>query len=108
MARQFEYLEIGTEKISVCCFFDDKIRFDWFDLQRESEVAKEIAIRNHGRGQRVTSDLGVKLLFNLGDVLDVIDVAVCQQQKFGMDIKGTNPFARTLRCVEKDPSFPRF
>ena len=25
-----------------------------------------------------------------------------------MDIKGTDPFARTLRCVEQDPSFGRF
>ena len=108
MARYFQNLEVGTEKISVWCFFDEKIWFDRFDLEREPEVAKEIAIRNHGRSKRVTSDLGVKLVFNSGNVLDVIDVPVCQQQKFGMDIKGTNPFARTLRCVEQDPSLRRF
>jgi hypothetical protein len=50
----------------------------------------------------------VKLVFNSGNVLDVIDVPVCQQQEFGMDIKGTDPFARTLRCVEQDPSLWRF
>ena len=89
MARHFQNLEVGAEKISVWCFFDQKIWFDWFDFEREPEVAKEIAIRNHGRGKRVTSDLGVKLAFNSGNVLNVIDVPVCQQQKFGMDIKGT-------------------
>jgi hypothetical protein len=108
MARHVQNLEVGTEKASVWCFFDEKIWFDWFDLEREPEVAKKIAIRNHGRGKRVTSDLGVKLLFNSGNVLNVIDVPVCEQQKFGMDIKGTDPFARTLRCVEQDPSFRRF
>ncbi len=108
MAGHFQNFEIGTEKTSVWCFFDEKIWFDWFDLEREPEVAKKIAIRNHGRGKRVTSDLGVKLLFNSGNVLNVIDVPVRQQQKFGMDIKGTDPFARTLRCVEQDPSFRRF
>ena len=56
----------------------------------------------------MTSDLGMKLLFNFGNVLDVIDVPVCQQQKFGMNIKRADPFARTLRCVEQDPSFRRF
>ena len=101
-------LEIGTEKTSVWCFFNQKIWFDWFDLEREPKVAKEIAIRNHGRGKRVTSDLGVKLPFNFGNVLNVINVPVRQQQKFGMDIKGTDPFARTVRCVEQDPSFRRF
>ena len=108
MARYFQKLEVGTEKISVWCFFDEEIWFDWFDFEREAEVAKEIAIRNHRRGERVTSDLGVKLAFNPGNVLYVIDVPVCQQQKFGMDIKRAHPFARTLGCVEQDPSVRRF
>ena len=108
MARHVQNPEVVAEKTSVWCFFDQKIWFDWFDLKREPEVAKEIAIRNHGRSKRVTSDLGVKLAFNSGNVLNVIDVPVCQQQKLGMDIKGTDPFARTLRCVQQDPSRPRF
>jgi len=77
MARHFQNLEVGTEKASVWCFFDEKIWFDWFDFEREAKVAKEIAIRNHRRGERVTSDLAMKLLFNPGDVLNVIDVSVC-------------------------------
>src|SRR5262245_39734682 len=108
MARHFQNLEIRAEKISIWGLLNQKIRFDWFDFERESEVSKEIAIGDHRRGERVTSDLAVKLLFNLGNVLDVIDVPVCQQQKFGMDIEGTQPFTRTLRCVEQDPSLRCF
>lgn len=108
MAGHFQNLEVRTEKTSAWCCFNKKIWFDWFDFERESEVPKEIAIGDHGRGERVTSDLGVKLLFNLGNVLDVIDVPVCQQQKFGMNIERADPFARTLRCVEQDPSLRRF
>src|SRR4029453_8302236 len=107
MAGHFQNLEIRTEKTSAWYFFDQKIWFDRFDFQREPEVAKEIAIGNHRRGERVTSDLAMKLVFNSGNVLDVIDVPVCYQQKFGMDIEGTKPFTRTLRCVEQDPSFRR-
>jgi len=108
MARHFQNLEVGTEKTLVWYFFDEKIWFDWFDFEREPEVSKEIAIRNHSRGERVTSDLAVKLAFNLRNVLDVIDVPVCQQQKLWMDIERADPFARTLRCVEQDPSLRRF
>jgi len=108
MARHFQNLEVGPEKTSVWRFLDEKIWFDRLDFERESEAAKEIAIRNHGRGERVTSDLGMKLAFNLCNVLDVIDVPVCQQQKFGMDIERADPFTRTLRCVEQDPSLWRF
>ena len=87
MAGHFQNLEVGAEKSSVWYFFDEKIWFDWFDFERKSEVSKEIAIRNHRRGERVTSDLAVKLAFNLRNVLDVIDVPVCQHQKLGMDIE---------------------
>ena len=108
MARHFQNLKLGTEKTSICCFFDEKIWLDWFYSEREPKVPKEIAIRDHGRGERVTSDLGVKLAFNPRNILDVIDVTVCQQQQFGMDIKGTYPFARTLGCVDQDPSVRGF
>ena len=108
MARYFQNLEVGTEKISVWCFFNEEIWFDRLDFQREPEIAKEIAIRNHRRGERMTSDLGVKLVVNPGNILYVIDVPVCQLQKFGMDIERADPFARTLRCVEQDPSLRRF
>jgi hypothetical protein len=56
----------------------------------------------------VTADFAAKLAFNPRNILDVIDVPVCQQQKFRMDIKRADPFARTLRCVEEDPSLRRF
>lgn len=108
MTRNVQDLEVRTEKVPVWRLLDQKIWFDRFDFQRESEVPKEIAIGNHRRGERVTSDLAMKLLFNSGDVLDVIDVPVCEQQKFGMDIQGTEPFTRTIRCVEQDPSLRRF
>ena len=77
MARHFQNPEVGVEKIPVWCFFDEKIWFDWFDFERESKVPKEIAIRNHGRSERVTSDLGMKLPLHFGNILDVIDVPVC-------------------------------
>ena len=77
MAWHFQNLEIRTEKTSAWCLFDQKIWFDWLDFEREAEVAKEIAIGNHRRSERVTSDLATKLLFNSGNVLDVIDVPVC-------------------------------
>jgi hypothetical protein len=108
MAGHFQNLEVGAEKSSLWYFFDQKIWFDWLDFERKSEVSKEIAIRNHRRGERVTSDLAVKLAFNLRNVLDMIDVPVCQQQQFGMDIERANPFARTFRCVEQDASLRRF
>jgi hypothetical protein len=69
-------LEIGPQKISLWRLFDQEIWLDWFDLERESEVPKEVAIGNHRRSERVASDLAMKLLFDFSNVLDMIDVAV--------------------------------
>jgi hypothetical protein len=88
--------------------FDKKIRFHGFDLKRESEAAKKIAIRNHGSGEWVTPDLAAKLALNPRNVLNVIDVPVRQQQKFGVDVERAQPVAGTIRCVEQDPSLRRF
>jgi hypothetical protein len=77
VAGYFQNFEIRAEKASIWIFFDQKIRFDWFDFQCKSEVPKEIASRNHRRGERVTSDLAMEPLFNSGDVLDMVDVPVC-------------------------------
>ena len=78
MARHFQNFEVGADKISVRRFLNKKIWFHWLDLKREPEAAKKIAIRNHGRGERVTPDWAAKLAFDLRNVLDVIDVSVCQ------------------------------
>ena len=77
MTGYFQNLEIRAEEISIWRLFDKKIWLGWLNFQGEPEVPKEIAIGNHRRGERVTSDLAVKLLFNSGNILDVIDVPVC-------------------------------
>jgi len=107
MAGNFQNLEIGAEKTSAWSFFDEKIRFHGFDLKREPEAAKEIAIRNYGSGEWVTPDLAAEVALNLRNILNVIDVPVCQQQKFGMDVERAQPVAGTDRCVEQDPSLRR-
>jgi hypothetical protein len=55
----------------------------------------------------MTPDLAAKLALNPRNVLNMIDVPVCQQQKFGMDIERTYPFASALRRVEENPSLRR-
>ena len=96
MAGNFQNFKIGAEKISVRRFLDQKIRFRQFDLELEPKVAKKFAIGNHGRGQRVTTDWATKLPLNPGNILDVIDMSVRQEQKFEVHTKRTHPFASAL------------
>ena len=107
MAGNFQNFKIGAEKISAGYFFDQKIRLGRFDFELEPEVAKEFAIGNHGRGERVTPDWTTKLALDPGNILDVIDMAVCEEQKFEIDLKRTHPFASALGRVEENPALWR-
>ena len=80
MAGNVQNLEIGAEKISVWRFFDEKIRFGRLDFEFEAKIAKKFPVGNHGRGERVTTNRTTKLLLDPGNILDVIDMSVCQEQ----------------------------
>jgi len=107
MTWNFQNFEIRAEKISALRFFDQKIRFHRFDLEREPEVTKKFAIGNHRRGERVTPDWTTELALDPGNILDVIDMSMRQQQKFEIDLKRTHPFASALGRVEENPALWR-
>src|SRR5436190_21510479 len=82
MAGHFEHLKFRSEKISSRRFFDKTVRLRRFYLQFEAEIPKKLSVRNHRRGRGMTADLTIEPIFDLGDVLDVIDVAMGEQQRF--------------------------
>ena len=107
MAGNFQNLKIGAEKISAGRFFDQKIRFHRFDLEREPEAAKKFAIGNHRRGERMTADGTTELALDPGNILDVVDMPVRQEQEFEIGVQRTHPFTSALGCVEKNPALWR-
>ena len=108
MARNFQNLKIGAEKISIWLFFDQKIRFHRFDLELEPKIAKKFAIGNHRHGERVTPDGTAELALDPGNILHMIDMPVRQEQESGMGVQRTQPFASALGRVEKNRALWRF
>jgi len=107
MAWNFQNLKHRAEKISARCFFNEEIRFGRFDFEFEAEVAKKFPIVNHRRGEPVTSDWATKVALDPCNVLDVIDMPVCQKQKFRMRINGAQPFTGALGRIEENRSLWR-
>ena len=107
MPWNFQNFEISAEKNSVWCFFDENIRFHGFDFELETKITKKFPIGDHRSSKRVTTDRTAKLALNLGDILDVIDVPMCQEQEFEIGAKRSHPFAGTLRRIEENPSLWR-
>ncbi len=105
MSRNLKHLHFQAEKLSRGRFFNEEVRLNRFDFQLKSEAAKKFRIGNHWRGERMTTDLASKPVFNFGDVRDVIEMAVRKEQKLWIDIPGDQPSASSVRGVEKNPSF---
>jgi hypothetical protein len=108
MAGHFQNLEICAEKISIWRLLNQKIRLRRLDFEWVTKIAKKFPVGNHRRGERVTTNWTTKLTFNPGNILDMIDMSVCQEQKFRLNLKGTHPFASALGRVEQNPSLRRF
>ena len=104
MAWNFQNLEVRAEKISADGLLNEKIRLYRFDFELETKAPKKFPVRDHWCRERMTTDLAAKLPLNHGNILNVIDVAVRQEQKFGMSVKRAQPFACTLRRVEQNRS----
>jgi hypothetical protein len=56
----------------------------------------------------MTTDLASKAAFDFGYVWNVIEVAMRQEQKLGIDFPGGQPIASSIGCVEKNPALRRF
>ncbi len=108
MPGNFQNLEICAEKISAWRLLNQKIRLGRLDFECETKIAKKFPVGNHRRGERVTTNWAPELAFNPGNILDVIDMPMCQEQKFRLNLKRTRPFASVLRSVEQNPSLRRF
>ena len=55
----------------------------------------------------MTADLAIEAALDLGDVLDVVDVAVGEQQHPKVATSRFKPIAGPLRGVEQNPAFCR-
>src|SRR5438270_2085353 len=102
MSRNFQDFHLEPEKIASGRCRYEKIRFHRLDLELESHAAKEFWIGNHRGGLGMATDRAAEPMFDLRHVRDVIEMAVCQQKKLWRHALGDEPFAGTIRGVEKD------
>ena len=55
----------------------------------------------------MATDLAFEAALDFGHILDVIDVAVSQEEQLRLGIARLEPIARALRRIEKNPAFGR-
>jgi hypothetical protein len=107
VARNFQHFEFEAEKVPGRHFFDKDIRLSWFDLQLEAKAPKKFAVGNHRSSFGMTANLATKALFNLGNVLDVINMSVGEEQQFEIDPTRINPVASAIGRIEQNPPLGR-
>ena len=81
MTGHLEHLKFCSQKISAGRFFNEEVRLRRFYLQFKAEASEKVPIRNHWRRRAVTTDLAIEAAFDFGDVLDVVDVTMSEEQQ---------------------------
>jgi hypothetical protein len=81
MAGNFQNLKICREEFALGRFLDEKIGRDRFEVEAKPEVPEEIRISDHGGGIRMTTYRAIKISLNFGDIDDVIDVSVGEDEQ---------------------------
>jgi len=81
MAGNFQDLKICPEEFALGRFLDEKIGRDRFEVEAKPEVPEEIRISDHGGGIRMTTYRAIKISLHFGDIDDVIDVSVGEDQQ---------------------------
>ena len=104
MAGHFQNLHFGSEKIVRGRCFDEEIGLGWFEFQLKAEVSKKLGIGNHGRGFGMATDGAVEPLFDLGNILHVIDMPVREQKHVRLKPARFEPLAGAVWCIEQDAS----
>src|SRR4051812_29750423 len=102
MSRNFQDFHLQAKKIAGRSRLYQKIGLDRFDLELETQAAKELRVGNHGDCVRVAADWAAETLLDLRHVRDVIEMAVSEEEKFRRNAAGRQPFARSVRRVEQD------
>ena len=102
MARDFKHFHFHSEKIPRRRCLNQEVGLDRLDLQFETDLPKEIALRNHWDGLGVATDLAVEFAFELSDVRDVVEMPMSQEQKLGGQSVRDQPLANAIGRVEQN------
>ena len=107
MPWYFEDLGLQSEEVSRGSFLDEKVGFSRLDFQFEPEFAEEFTIGNHRRSFAMAAKRTAEPLFDLGYILDVVDVTMGQYQQLQVYLAGNKPVAGPVGGVEQDMALRR-
>lgn len=102
MARHIQDIQFQSEEFPGRSRLYQEIRFHRFDLELESDTAKEFRVRDHLDGLRMTAELATEAPFDFRHVRNVIEMAVGEQEQPGNNPFRHEPIARTIRRVEEN------
>ena len=107
MPGHFQHFEIHPQKIFQRRRLDEQVGLDRLNLELEAVVAKVVAVGDHRSALRVNPDRATEAAFDFRHVLDVIDVAVGEQEEPQLNSLSDEPGAGAVGRIEEDPTFRR-
>ena len=100
MPRHLQDLHLQTDKIARWRFLDQEVGFGSFDFKFKAKITEEFGIGNHRRRFRMTTQGTPKALFDSANILNMINMAVSEQEQLKVDFLAFEPLAGSIGGVE--------
>lgn len=104
MAGNKENSKSDSAKFNFGCLLNQKIRLNRFRLQKKPELFEKIWICDERNSLSVKCDRTLEYSFYFRRVVDMIDVAVSDQEEVRSDGQIANPIRRTRRRIKENVS----
>ncbi len=102
MTGHKQHLEIYSGEVDGGCLGYEKVSGDRLNLEKEAEILKEIWIGDKRNTGLVITDFAVERMFDFRRIINVIQVAVGNQEKAGFKTVFPEPLAYSGRRVDQN------
>jgi hypothetical protein len=102
MSRNKKNAKRDAEQFNGGCFLNQKIRLNGFRFQKEPEIFEEFRVGDEGNSISVIGDLAAESSFQLCGVINVVDMAVSDQQQVKSYRQISHPIRGARRRIDEN------
>jgi hypothetical protein len=104
VSRHKKYAKRDFAKLNFGCLLDQEIGLNRFRFQKKPEILEKLRVGDKWNSISMIRNLTIKSSLNLRGIIDMVDVAVSDQEQVESYRQITQPIRRPRRSINKDVS----
>jgi hypothetical protein len=102
VSRNKKYAKSDLAKFNFGCLLNQKISLNGFCFQKKPEIFEKLRVSDERDSISMICDLAIESSLNLRGVINMVDVAVSDQEQVKSYRQITQPIRRPRRCINKN------